>query len=85
VSMPITLFVLAGIFVRDPRWHGAIRGTRIAGLLMLISAALVPLTVDGPLLPYLGLLERAYVAIPSAWQIVIAIHALRIGPRPPLG
>ncbi|MEK6721588.1 MAG: DUF998 domain-containing protein [Chloroflexota bacterium] len=79
VSMPITLFVLARLYGRDPRWQGAVTGTRIAGFLMLVSVALVPLTVAGPLLPYLGLLERAYIAIPSIWQAAVAIRALRAG------
>lgn len=78
VSMPITMFVLARLFGRDPRWAGAVRGTRIAGALMLISTAIVPLTVAGPLLPYLGLLERTYVAIPSIWQLWVARRALRL-------
>ncbi len=78
ISMPITLFILARVFRRNPAWAGAARGTRIAGLLMAGSAALVPLTVSGPLEPYLGLLERLYVAIPSLWQALVAIRALRI-------
>jgi len=81
VSMPITLFVLAHFFGRDQRWATAAGGTRIAGALMLISAALVPLTVAGPLLPYLGALERIYVAIPSIWQLAVARRALRILPE----
>lgn len=78
ISMPITLFVLAWIFGRDPRWRGAATGTRIAGTLMLFSATIVPLTVAGPLLPYLGLLERMYVAIPSIWQLWVARRAVRV-------
>lgn len=78
VSMPITLFVLARVFARDPRWSAAAAGTRLAGTLMLVSIAIVPLTVAGPLLPYLGALERIYVAIPSVWQFAVARRALRV-------
>lgn len=84
ISMPITLLVLSRFFGRDPDWTAAVRGTRLAGLLMLASTAIVPLAVAGPLLPYLGLLERVYVAIPSIWQIAAARRALRVvgGSRP---
>jgi len=78
ISMPITLIVLARVFARDPRWATAAGGTRLAGTLMLVSIALVPLTVAGPLLPYLGALERIYVAIPSVWQFAVARRALRV-------
>ncbi|MFI5254460.1 MAG: hypothetical protein ACHQ15_03250 [Candidatus Limnocylindrales bacterium] len=36
----------------------------------------MPATIDGPLSPWLGLLERVYVAIPSLWQIGVGIVAL---------
>lgn len=78
ISMPITLYILARMFRRDPQWVAVSSGTRLAGILMLASAILVPITVDGPLLPVLGLLERLYVAIPSVWQLWAAGHALRV-------
>ena len=78
VSMPITLIVLARVFARDPNWAAAAGATRLAGTLMLVSIAIVPLTVAGPLLPFLGALERIYVAIPSVWQFAVARRALRV-------
>ncbi len=78
VTMPLTFVVLGLVMRRDPRWQGLARPTLIAAGLVLISSFLVPLTVDGPLTPWLGLLERLYVAIPSVWQVVAGVAAWRI-------
>jgi len=34
--------------------------------------------VDGPLTPWLGLLERIYVVVPSAWQVGAGVVAWRL-------
>jgi Protein of unknown function (DUF998) len=78
VSMPVTLLVLGFVMRRDPRWHGSASPTRIAALLAIASIALVPATIDGPLMPWLGLLERLFVAIPSVWQLGVALVAWRL-------
>ncbi len=78
ITMPPTLVALGLIMRRDPRWHGAVRGTLATGALALVATALVPATVDGPLTPWLGLLERLYVAIPSVWQVGAGIVAWRL-------
>ena len=77
-TMPLTLVVLGLLMRRDARWRGAARPTLIAAVLVVAASFLVPLTVEGPLTPWLGLLERLYVAIPSIWQVGAAIVALRI-------
>ena len=81
LTMPLTLLALGLVMRRDPNWQGSARPTLIAAVLVVGSSFLVPLTVDGPLTPWLGLLERAYVAIPSLWQLGAGIVALRIARR----
>jgi hypothetical protein len=76
VAMPVMLLVVALILRRDPRWQRAAAPTAIAGATMLIATTLVPFTLTGPLYSWLGLLERAYVLIPSGWQATMAGVAL---------
>lgn len=78
VTMPLTLLALGLVMRRDPRWHGSARPTLVAALLAIASIALVPATIDGPLTPWLGLLERVFVAIPSMWQLGAALVAWRL-------
>lgn len=78
VTMPLTLLVLGFVMRRDPRWQAAARPTLLAAALVILATLLVPLTVDGPLTPWLGLLERLYVAIPSVWQLGAGVVALRL-------
>lgn len=81
LTMPLTLLVLGLLMQLDPRWSsGAARWTLAAAALVVVSIALVPATLDGPLTPWLGLLERLFVAIPSIWQVAVAIVALRLAP-----
>jgi len=76
VTMPLTLLALGLFMRRDPRWSGgAARWTLVAAALALVGIVLVPATLDGPLTPWLGLLERLFVAIPSVWQVGSAIVA----------
>jgi len=86
LTMPLTLLALGLVMRRDPSWHGSVRPTLLAAWLAIVSIALVPATIDGPLTPWLGLLERLFVAIPSIWQIGAAAVAWRIakaGPATP--
>ncbi len=78
ITMPLTLIALGLVMRRDARWHRAARPTLAAAGLVLLATALVPATVDGPLTPWLGLLERLYVAVPSAWQVSAGIVAWRL-------
>jgi hypothetical protein len=78
VTMPITLLGLGLVMRRDPRWHGSVRPTLLAASLAIASIALVPVTIDGPLTPWLGLLERAFVAIQSIWQLGAGLVAWRL-------
>ncbi|MEO8207389.1 MAG: DUF998 domain-containing protein [Chloroflexota bacterium] len=78
VTMPLTLLVLGLLMRRDPRWSRAARPTLLAAGAVVAASFLVPLTVDGPLTPWLGLLERLYVAVPSVWQFVVGVVALRL-------
>jgi hypothetical protein len=75
VTMPLTLVALGFVMRRDPRWRGSVRPTFVAAAVVLVSIALVPATVDGLLTPWLGLLERVFVAIPSIWQVGAGIVA----------
>jgi hypothetical protein len=77
VSMPVTLAIVGRILARDRAWRSAASPTVVAAALMVVAALLVPLTLSGPLEPWLGLLERIYVAIPSAWQVAVALLAIR--------
>ncbi len=78
LTMPLILAVLAMVMRRDARWRAGVRPTVLAASLTVIAAILVPATVDGPLTPWLGLLERIYVAIPSIWQIGVGLAAWRL-------
>lgn len=78
VTMPLTLVVLGLVMRRDRPWRGSARATLIAAVLVVGSSFLVPLTLEGPLTPWLGLLERVYVAIPSVWQVGAAVMAWRM-------
>ena len=80
LTMPLTLLALGLVMRRDPRWRGSVRPTFLATAVVLVSIALVPATVDGPLTPWLGLLERVFVAIPSVWQVGAGIVAWRLLP-----
>ena len=85
ITMPLTLVALGLVMRRDLRWHGAAGPTLAAAGLVVLATALVPATVDGPLTPWLGLLERLYVAIPSAWQVGAGIVAWRVVAGRPVG
>ncbi|HEY2916028.1 MAG TPA: DUF998 domain-containing protein [Candidatus Limnocylindrales bacterium] len=78
VTMPITLLAAGLVMRRDPRWHGSAKPTLLAACLAIASIALVPATIDGPLTPWLGLLERVFVAIPSIWQIGVSLVGLQV-------
>ena len=78
VTMPLTLLAIGLVMRRDPRWHGSVRPTLVAAALAIASIALVPATIDGPLTPWLGLLERAFVGIASVWQLGAALVAWRL-------
>jgi Protein of unknown function (DUF998) len=84
VTMPLTLLALGLIMRRDPRWHAFVRPSLVAAGLAIGAALLVPATLDGPLTPWLGLLERLYVAIPSIWQVGAGIVALRLAQDRPV-
>jgi hypothetical protein len=85
VTMPLTLLVIGLVMRGDPRWRGNAGPTLVAAALVVASSALVPATIDGPLTPWLGLLERLYVAIPSVWQVGVGILAWRMMERPAEG
>jgi hypothetical protein len=81
IAMPASLVLVGRVFARDPAWRPATRPTDVAAVLMVVASLLVPLTIAGPLEPWLGLLERIYVAIPGAWQVAVALRALRLDAR----
>jgi hypothetical protein len=78
IAMPVSLVLIARVMRRDGRWAGGTVPTRVAGGLLAACLALVPVTLYGPLLPWLGLLERIYVAIPSIWEVAVAVAGLRL-------
>lgn len=78
VTMPLTLLAVGLLMRRDPRWRGSARASLLAAGLVVVATALVPATIEGPLTPWLGLLERLYVAIPSIWQVGVSLVALRL-------
>jgi hypothetical protein len=81
IVMPVSLVLVGRVFGRDPAWRPASRPTAVAAVLMVVATLLVPLTIGGPLEPWLGLLERIYVGIPGAWQVAVALRALRLDAR----
>jgi hypothetical protein len=81
VTMPLTLLAIGLVMRHDPRWRGSVRPTLVAAGLVLVSIGLVPATENGPLAPWLGLLERSFVAIPSIWQVGVGLVAWRLATR----
>jgi hypothetical protein len=77
ISLPVVLLSIAAIMRRDPRWARSAGPTRLLGAVLAAAILLVPVTLYGPLLPWLGLLERVYVALPSVWQLAVAGTGLR--------
>ena len=84
VATPVSLGLVGRVFGRDPAWRPASRPTAASAALMVVATLLVPLTLAGPLEAWLGLLERAYVAIPGIWQLAVALRALGLAAAPPL-
>jgi len=84
VTMPVSLGLVGRVFGRDPAWRPASRPTAASAALIVVATLLVPLTLAGPLKAWLGLLERAYVAIPGILQVAIALRALGLAAKPPL-
>jgi hypothetical membrane protein len=78
VTMPLTLLALGLVMRQDARWRGSVRFTLTAAVLALAGIAIVPATLAGPLTPWLGLLERLFIAIPSVWQVGAGIVAWRL-------
>lgn len=78
ITMPLTLLALGLVMRRDPRWCAAVRPTLAAGAVVLFGIPLVPATISGPLSPWLGALERVFVAVPSIWQVGAAVVAWRL-------
>jgi hypothetical protein len=76
VAFPLVSWRIAGALRADPPWHRA--GTLTVGVAIVMTVALftVPVTIAGPLEPWLGLMERLYVGIPSLWLAGIAAHGL---------
>jgi hypothetical protein len=83
IAMPASLVLVGRVFARDPAWRPASRPTALAAALVVLATFLVPLTIAGPLEPWLGLLERIYVAIPGAWQVAVALRTLKLDARRP--
>lgn len=78
LSMPLTLLLLGLVMRRDPRWSAtAARLTLLAAALAIVGIGLTPATLSGPLRPWLGLLERLFVAIPSVWQVASGAYLLK--------
>jgi hypothetical membrane protein len=76
VAFPLVSWRIAGALRADPPWRRA--GTLSVGVAIVMTVALftVPVTLAGPLEPWLGLMERLYVGIPSLWLVGIAAHGL---------
>ena len=84
VATPVSLGLVGRVFGRDPAWRPASCPTAASAALMVVATLLVPLTLAGPLEAWLGLLERAYVAMPGIWQLAVALRALGLAAAPPL-
>jgi hypothetical membrane protein len=77
VMLPVSLLGIGMVMRRDARWSRAARPTLLVAAAMAASVALVQPVLYGPLLPWLGVLERIWVALPSAWQVGVGIAAWR--------
>lgn len=86
IAAPATLMVVARVMRRDERWAGWARPTAAAAGVLVLGVLLAPITLYGPLLPWLGFLERVFVAVPTGWQAAVAVAGLRwinrAGPAP---
>ena len=85
ITFPILAWRIAGPLRADRPWRRAGALTAAVAIVMTAALVTVPLTIAGPLEPWLGLLERIYVAVPSLWLAGVAAHGLvvatgRFGP-----
>jgi hypothetical membrane protein len=78
VAFPIVAWRIAGPLRADPPWRRAGTLSRAVAVLMAVAIVTVPLTIAGPLEPWLGVLERIYVAVPSLWLAGVAAHGLLV-------
>lgn len=77
IALPLSLRALAAVMRRDVRWSGWARHTGRLGMVLAISTLLVPVTLYTPLVAWLGVLERLYVGLPTAWEAAISVAAMR--------
>jgi hypothetical protein len=73
---PVACFAFARAAMRHASWRGHVRFTTVAGALTL-ALLLAWGGAWASLRPWIGLYERAVVAVPSIWMEVTAIQLLR--------
>lgn len=80
-SIAVGLVVLSRRLARDPRWRslaGYTLGTGIAVALMFVAFALLVRPDDAPLHDYLGLAQRATLAVWLPCLVILAVRLLRL-------
>jgi hypothetical membrane protein len=80
LALPACGLVFAVLFARDPRWARLRLPTLVIALAQVLLFPVLMAAVTGGLRPYLGLVERVSFAIPSVWQVGVALFALRLLP-----
>jgi hypothetical membrane protein len=81
IAFPLLSWRIAGPLRADPPWRRAGTLTVAVAIVMTIALFAVPVTLAGPLEPWLGLVERLYVGIPSLWLVGLAAHGLVVTTR----
>jgi hypothetical membrane protein len=76
ITFPILAWRMAGPLRADAPWRRAGTLTAAVAVVMTVALFAVPVTLAGPMEPWLGLMERIYVGIPSLWLVGIAAHGL---------
>ena len=84
LSIGIVLAVLSLRLARDERWHDLAIYTRVTGLLVFVMVVLNGYFAEAPgdpLHPWLGLIQRAILAVWFLCLIVLALRLWRLGGR----
>lgn len=81
LSMGVVLIVLSRWFARDARWHGLAAYTLASGIVlfvMVVCNGFLAEMAQAPLHPWLGLIQRAILAVWFPCLIVLALRLRRI-------
>ncbi len=84
LSIGVVLVVMARQFARDERWRGLATYTLVTGIALLVMVLLNGFLAEmaqAPLHPWLGLIQRAILAVWLPCLVILALRLRRVGRR----